>query len=201
MSFSSFFFLFCMSGCQKKVIYLVKCVFSFFSVSVPFCLSNKGHLLMSFPSFCFFSICLSNKGHLLMIFPSFRSVRWAGEGGGGWREGGCFWGVEDTSILGQYGYVPYDSLLKTPPFPPGPHRKTPLFKNIHLCVPLFRHGLLQKTPLLKVYVSLLVLVPTPPTPIFSEGPSPRPISNSGRYIYTTFIYKYTPGSVKQRSFK
>ena len=86
MSFSSFFFLFCMSGCQKKVIYLVKCVFSFFSVSVPFCLSNKGHLLMSFPSFCFF-FYLSVKQRSFINDFSFVSVCPVGGGGGGGVEG------------------------------------------------------------------------------------------------------------------
>ena len=108
MSFPSFFFL-CLSVCLSVFLpvlqhrsfinefsfvllsFLYVCLsnkghlimsFSFFSVCVPVCLSNKGPLLMSFSSFFFLfclcmclSVCLSNKGHLLMIFPSFCSAR------------------------------------------------------------------------------------------------------------------------------
>ena len=120
--------------------------------------------------------------------------------------------------------APKDSTFSTWTAP-----KDHLFKNIHLFVPLFRHGLFQKTPFLKVYVSLLFLVPPPPPLRFSlrgrsESPPP-PFSvrgrsvispnspNSGRHIYIyIYIYIYKPyinhfsyistphGFVKQRSF-
>ena len=125
-------------------------------------------------------------------------IRIRGEGGG-------------TPILRQYGYVPPESLHfsawaapkdatfstwtapKEPP-PPRPFQK-------HTFVPLFRPGLIQKTPLLKVYVSLLFLVPKSPS-FFSEGPLLKPpfsvrgrslsppFSISGQHIYTSFIYEY-----------
>ena len=88
-------------------------------------------------------------------------------------------------------------------------RPPPPFKNIHLFVPLFRPGLLQKTPLLK-YTFLCYFkfrntsrfsvrgrFESPPPRIFSEAPLPKPppgpqFSNSGRHIYTTFLYEYPP---------
>ena len=60
---------------QRSFIYEFSFVFlSFLYV----CLSNKGHLLMSFPSFFFrfcLCVCLSNKVHLLIIFLLFWSAR------------------------------------------------------------------------------------------------------------------------------
>ena len=100
-------------------------------------------------------------------------------------------------------------LLKTPFCRPGPHRKTTLFKNIHLFVPHYRHGLFQKTPLLKVpppppiRFSLRGRSESPPPPFSVRGGSVSS-PNSGRHIYiyiNHFSYISTPhGSVKQRSF-
>ena len=82
------------------------------------------------------------------------TARWGGAGGRG------------TPILGQYGYVP-------PPespsffFQPGTLRKTPVFKNMHLFVPLFRPGLLQKIPFKNVRFSVIFSSKIPL--FFSEG--------------------------------
>ena len=144
---------------------------SFLSVCLSVCLSNKGHLFISFSSFFLsLSVC-PGEGH-----SHIRAVR-----------------VCATRKPRIFRPGP---LLKTPLFRPGPYRKTPLFKNIHLFVPLFRPGLLQKIRLLKIYVFLPFLVPNPPRfsvrgrsesppPIFSvlgRSLSP-PFSNSGRHIY------------------
>ena len=97
-------------------------------------------------------------------------------------------------------------LLKIPLFRPGDldHSEPPPFKNIHSFVPLFRPGLLQKTPLLEIYVCWLFLAPplrfsvrgrskSPPFSVRGRFLSPPPFfSNSGRHIYTTFIYEYLP---------
>ena len=166
-------------------------------MSTPHGSVKQRSFLMSFPSFFFLSlsVCLSNKGNLLMIFPSFSSAR-----GVCGRGGGCshIRAVRVCDARKPPIFRP-GPLLKPPRFRPGPHRKTPLFKNIHLFVPLFRHGLLQKTPLLKVYVSLLFLVPTTTPRFSSRGRSESPpfsvrgrslISpNSGRHIYI-YIYHF-----------
>ena len=67
---------------------------SFFSVCLSVKQRSFINELMSFPSFFFLfclcvcvCVCLSNKGHLLMNFPSFWSARgvcvWGGGGAGG----------------------------------------------------------------------------------------------------------------------
>ena len=127
---------------------------------------------MSFPSFFFLfcvSVCLSvkQKSFINDFLLRFGLPGVCGGGGGGYSH---IRAVRVCAARKPPIFRPRP-LLKTPLFRPGPHRKTPLFKNIHLFVPLLRHGLLQKAPLLKVSVSFLFLVPTPPpTQIFSEGP-------------------------------
>ena len=134
MSFPSFSFLCLLSVWlavkQRSFINQFSFIFlSFLSVYLylSVCLSNKGHLLMSFP--LFFFRCLSARGGGGRVYSHIRAVRVCAA-----RKPRIFW--------------PWP-LLKTPLFRPGPHRKTPLFKNMHLFVPLFQPGLLQKTPLLK----------------------------------------------------
>ena len=89
--------------------------------------------------------------------------------------------------------------------------KDPLFKNIHLFVPLFRPGLLQKIRLLKIYVSLLFLVPkpprfsvrgrseSPPPHFFCVGPLPKPpvFKLWAAHIYKPLSYMSNP-RVRQR---
>ena len=150
MSFSSFFFL-CLSACLSfclsyNVGHLLNLnEFSFVFLSFLYvCLSNKGHLLMSFPLFFFLfclCACLSVKQRSFINDFSFVLICPVG-----------WWGVlQYKSSTGMCRpKAPHFSawpLLKTPLFRPGLHRKTPLFKNIYLFVPFFRHGLLQKTPL------------------------------------------------------
>ena len=138
-----------MSGCLsvKQMPFINEFSFmflSFVSVCLSVCLSNKGHLLMSFPSFFF--LCLSAPGGGGAGYAHIRAVRV------------CTAGKPRIFRPGPLLKTPLfrpGPLLKTPLFRPGPHRKTPLFKNIHLFVPLFRPGLLQKIRLLKIYVCLL----------------------------------------------
>ena len=110
--------------------------FSFVFLSFLYvCLSNKGHLLMSFPSLFFrfcLCVCLSNKGHLLMFFfLRFGLPGVCGGGGVGYSHIRALLVCAARNPRPPHPIFRPGPLLKTPPFRPGPHRKIPLFKNIH----------------------------------------------------------------------
>ena len=166
--------------------------FSFFSVCVPVCLSVKQRSFINEFSFVFLSLSVCPRGGVLPYWGSAGMCRPKGPHFSAWA-------------------APKDSTFSTWTAP-----KDPPFQKYTFVCSTFRPGLLQKTPLLKVYVSLLFLVPKPPQfsvrgrsetppPIFSVwsrslSPPPHFKTLSGTYIYKPLSYMSTPGFVKQRSF-
>ena len=96
--------------------------------------------------------------------------------------GGC------THILGQYVYVPPDPPPPTTPHLPAwtaPKDPHPLLKIYILFVPLFRPGLLQKTPFENMRFFVILVPKSPRFSVRGRSESP-PFSVRGRSLSPNF---------------